>query len=771
MSIRQRIAFIGNSLPRQCGIATFTTDIQHAIASSNPNIETCIIAMNDKGRTYDYPLSVQCEIDEDDVSSYIDAAAFINAGQFDVVSLQHEFGIFGGPAGLHILELLTRLNVPVVTTLHSVMAEPTTEQRRVMKGIIAASSRLVVMAHKGRALLTSVYNVADEKIDVIAHGIPDYPFVEPMAAKTRLGFADHAVILTFGLLAPNKGIEFMIDAMPAILQAKPDALYMVLGATHPNLVHEKGEAYRESLIERARALGVENHVVFKNAFVDLPMLLEHISMCDVYVTPYLNQSQMTSGTLSYSFGLGKAVVSTPYWHAQELLDEGRGALVPFADAAALSEAIAGLLSHDSTRNAMRARAYAESRSMVWNRTALLYTSTFESAQNKHRLRLIRNAAGHERFEGTRPSTEIRLDHLLDMSDDTGLFQHAIFAIPDRAHGYCIDDNARALLLACVLDGEAGPSVSNQHISSYASFVQHAWNPDNGRFRNFMGFNRTWLEPQGSDDSHGRALWALGVCANSDPSSSRRTWARGLFHAALAFAEHSGSPRTWAFALLGLDAFSAQESSENADHNIIKRQLADRLIKRMEASSTRGWTWFESTLAYDNARLCQALIVTGAALQERSYTIAGMQTLRWLIDKQTAAAGHFRPVGSNSFGNAYQRPEHFDQQPLEATATIAACIAAWKIVNDPFWLATADLAFAWFHGKNDLSVALVDTATGGCRDGLHPDRVNENQGAESVLSYLLAVADMRKIARLRNNTDMPFLNVNKIDQNQLKLRTH
>ena len=771
MNSVHRIAFVGNSLPRQCGIATFTTDIHNAAASANADIESCIIAINDKGRSYDYPRFVRFEIEEDNIQSFVDAAGFINAGGFDVVCLQHEFGIFGGPAGSHILELLKRLAIPVVTTFHTVLAKPDPDQRHAMNGIIEASTRLIVMADKGRSLLRKVYAVADAKIDVIAHGIPDHKFEEPDLAKARLGYANRSVILTFGLLAPNKGIEFMIDAMPAILKVKPDAVYVVLGATHPNLIRDHGEAYRASLKERARLAGIEDHVDFKDAFVELPLLLEHIAMCDVYVTPYLNEAQMTSGTLSYSFGLGKAVVSTPYWHAQELLANGRGILVPFSDPVALADAVSGLLVDDAARNELRSRAYAESRSMVWQQTALRYLSSFESALKKFRLRLVRPTVDTTHFVYNRPSTDIHLSHFNAMTDDTGLFQHAIFAVPDRAHGYCIDDNARALLVACILEGENGPRVSDTQFNQYAAFVQHAWNPDIKRFRNFMGFNRNWLEPEGSDDSHGRALWALGVCAGSDPSQSRRSWARALFSPALEFVEQSGSIRTWAFALLGLDAVTSNSPQPDQEFDAMKRQLAERMMAKLADYQTPSWSWFEPTLAYDNARISQALILTGLSTGVANYTISGMQTLRWLIDRQTAAAGHFRPVGSDSFGRDYLHPEHFDQQPLEATATIAACIAAWTVVNDPFWLSTADLAFAWFHGKNDLSMPLVDQITGGCRDGLHPDRVNENQGAESVLSYLLAVADMRKIARLRDHVDKSIRPVATELQSQQNLRMH
>ena len=476
MTQLSRLAFIGNSLPRRCGIATFTTDLQQAIATSGADVETAIVAMTDHGHAYDYPSVVRLQVNDDRIEDYVHAADFLNAGQFEAVSLQHEFGIFGGEAGGHIMALLSRLTMPIVTTLHTVLSEPTPGQRSVLDRIVEASSKVVVMAEKGRELLRTVYRAPAEKIEVIPHGIPDFPFVEPDRAKAKFGFSGRAVILTFGLLSPNKGIEVMIDAMPSILKSRPDAVYVVLGATHPNLVRNQGEAYRESLVARVRELGVEDHVVFLDQFVDQATLLDFISMCDVYVTPYLNEAQMTSGTLAYSFGLGKAVVSTPYWHARELLADGRGILVPFGDAAAIGSEIAALLTDDARRQAMRERAYASSRSMTWERTAERYLAVFESARRGHRLRVI---AGRDQSAPSHVQAppEMQIGHLLSMCDDTGLFQHAVHSVPDRSHGYCVDDNARALLLACALNNPGEQRLPETLTARLAAFVQHAWNPD------------------------------------------------------------------------------------------------------------------------------------------------------------------------------------------------------------------------------------------------------------------------------------------------------
>ena len=753
MTPLHRIAVIGNSLPRRCGIATFTTDLQKAISMSRADLETSIVAMTDPGQAYDYPPAVAFQIKDGHIDDYMRAADFLNAGQFDIVCLQHEFGIFGGEAGAHILVLLSRLTMPVVTTFHTVLASPTVKQRAVVERIVDASSKVVVMANKGRELLRDVYLVPDDKIEVIAHGIPDVAFVRSDAAKARLGFAGKSVILTFGLLSPNKGIEVMIDAMPSILKRCADAVYVVLGATHPNLVRNQGEAYREGLMARVRELGIHDHVVFLDRFVDLATLLEFISMCDVYVTPYLNEAQMTSGTLAYSFGLGKPVVSTPYWHARELLTEGCGVLVPFGNAAAIGGEIAKLLTDDVRRQAMSRRAYAASRMMTWECTAERYMSVFETARQGHRPKVFaRSDMGSPGLRGPAPP-DMQIGHFLSMCDDVGLLQHAVHSVPDRAHGYCVDDNARALLLACALNNPGEQPLSEVLTARFAAFVQHAWNPDTGQFRNFMGFNRTWLEDRGSEDSHGRTLWALGEAARTDASPARRQWAAALFAQALSIAESFRSPRAWAFMLLGLDAYCAV-APDDLRAREVRHSLADRLMSCLASVETPDWVWFEEGLAYDNARLPQALMLTGMATQTPQYLDAGLRSLRWLMTQQTTAAGQFRPVGTAGFGEQRQRPRAFDQQPVEATATIAACLTAWRADGDAEWKAMATRAFAWFLGSNDLSVALVDPLTGSCRDGLHPDRANENRGGESVVCYLLGLAEMRQLARITTSLTRP-----------------
>jgi len=746
MKLLQRVAFIGNYLPRRCGIATFTHDLHRAVSTARPDFETCVVAMTDSGRTYDYPPAVRFEIHDETIGDYVKAAEFLNGAGFDLVCLQHEYGIFGGEAGGDIMELLSRLEMPVVTTLHTVLAKPTAAQHDVMRRIIDISAKIIVMSEKGHEFLRSVHDVPTRKIEVIPHGIPDFPFLETHHAKAKFDFAGKMIILTFGLLSPNKGIETMLDAMPGIIKSCPNAVYVILGATHPKLVRQQGEVYRDSLTARVHALGIESHVVFFNQFVDQATLLDFISMCDVYTTPYLNEAQMTSGTLAYSFGLGKAVVSTPYWHAKELLSDGCGVLVPFGDAKALSVEIAGLLTNDVRRHSMRKRAYAASRSMTWVQTAKRYLTVFETESENAKPGILPPIDAFVSGRNAHVIPEIRIGHFLSLCDSTGMLQHAVHSVPDRSHGYCTDDNARALLFSSLLANFGEVQLPNSVTARFAAFIQHAWNSDTRRFRNFMSYDRRWLERQGSEDSHGRTLWAMAECARGDIDPSRRRWAEALFKTALPVIEEFSSPRAWAFSLLGLDAY-CKLAGGDVLANRLRRLLADRLMSLLSATETKDWIWFEDLLVYDNARLPQALIQTGMTTGSPPYVEAGLRSLRWLNSLQTTASGYFRPVGTKSFGRLRQKPEAFDQQPVEASATISACLAAWQADDGAEWPIEALRAFEWFLGENDLQTALADPETGSCSDGLHPDRSNGNKGAESVLSYLLSLVAIRRLRRM------------------------
>jgi glycosyltransferase involved in cell wall biosynthesis len=747
----RKIAFVGDHLPRKCGIATFTSDVLAAVASAHPQSQCFAVSVNDIPGGYEYPEVVRFEIEEQDLSSYLRAADFLNISNVDIVCLQHEFGIYGGPAGSHILALLRELRMPVVTTLHTVLGEPNPDQRRVMEGLISLSNRLVVMAERGLQMLQEVYQVPPAKIDLIPHGIPDVGFVDPTYFKDQFGVEGKVVLLTFGLLSPNKGIEHVLNALPQILAEFPEVVYIVLGATHPNELREYGEAYRLSLEILAEKNKVEKNVIFYNQFVDLENLKDFIGAADLYITPYLNEAQITSGTLAYAFGAGKAVVSTPYWHAAELLAEDRGILVPFGDSAAIAREVIGLLRDDTRRNAMRKNAYKLGREMIWSNAAQLYMRSFERARLEVAARPRKFLAAKTLDHKPRELPKIKLSHLSRMTDSTGVFQHAYFSVPNFSEGYCTDDNARAFILAVLL-GELGedPEYVRTLATTSAAFLHHAFDLKTKRFHNFLSFDRHWLDEQGSEDCHGRALWALGVGVGRSPLRSFEAMAGQLFELALPALTGFTSPRAWAFGLIGIHEYLRRLSGDSLV-NQTRETLTCRLMDLYDASARPDWPWFEEGLSYDNAKLAQALIVSGQATGQPAVLQRGLESLRWLTEVQMSEKGHFQPIGSNGFYRRGGTRADFDQQPVEAQTTVSACLEAYRATADVWWYEHAQRAFDWFIGWNDLGLELYSPETGGCRDGLHVDRVNRNQGAESTLAFLLSLAELR----LEQNTLTSF----------------
>ena len=536
-SSKQTIAFLGNYLPRKCGIATFTSDLLGSVAARYPQCTCFAVAVNDIDGSYRYPDAVRVEIEEQDVDSYRLAARFLNSRNVDVVSLQHEFGIFGGPAGSHILTLLQELDAPVVTTLHTVLRTPNADQRRVMQELIARSSRLVTMTEWGRTMLEEVYQAPPAKIDLIPHGIPDVSFVAPDHYKEKVGVRGKHVLLTFGLLSPNKGIEHVLNALPDVLAEFPDITYIVLGATHPHELLTRGETYRSGLEAIAEKNGVANSVIFDNRFVDLKELTDFIGAANIYITPYLDEAQITSGTLAYAFGAGKAVISTPYWHAAELLRDERGVLVPFADPKAIAREVRALLRDAVRRSAMSAKAYELGRAMVWSNTAVLYSDSFETAQKRGAAAPRESAAVATFRHRPHESPELNLDHLSYMTDSTGIFRHASLTVPNFAEGYCTDDNARALILAAWLGQlEEAPKRVRALATTYAAFLDYAFNPRTERFRNSLDIDRRWVDDNGSEDCHGRAIWALGTALGRSQHWSSEARGQTAVHAGAAYCD-------------------------------------------------------------------------------------------------------------------------------------------------------------------------------------------------------------------------------------------
>jgi glycosyltransferase involved in cell wall biosynthesis len=736
------VAFVGDYLPRKCGIATFTYDLRHSFAAHRPTTDCLVVPVNDIPSGYDYPPEVRFEIQEQELESYSRAADFLNFANIDVVSLQHEYGIFGGTVGSHVLKLVRDLRIPVVTTLHTILEKPSSDQRRLLKQLTELSARVVAMTQRGRDFLLNIYGVPDEKIDLIPHGIPDMPFVDPNFYKDQFGVEGKYVALTFGLLSPNKGIEYALRALPKIVAEFPNFVYIVLGATHPTLLREQGEAYRISLERLAQDLGVKKHVIFYNRFVEYNELKEFIGAADIYITPYLNPAQITSGTLAYAFGCGKAVISTPYWHAEELLANDQGVLVPFGDSEAIAREVISLLKDEPRRHAMRKRAYLIGREMVWSQVAHQYYKSFQRARHSMTELLPRRLAVRTLEEEPLQLPKLRLEHLWRMTDSTGIFQHATFTIPNFHEGYCLDDNARALVLMVLLEEIGQDSQEVQRAAAtYAAFLNYAFDSEQGHFRNFLGFDRRWLDDVGSDDSVGRACWAIGACVGRSKRPAFEFWGVQLFDRALTAAAATPSPRAWAFALIGIHEYFRRLSGDRLV-NQIRETLTTRLLDLYDQNAADDWQWFEPKVSYDNAKLPHALILSGRWANNPRALEVGLRTLRWLANEQRSPRGHFRPIGSNGFYVRGEKAAEYDQQPLEAHAMVSACIEAYRATEDTFWLNEAHLAFEWFLGRNDLGLPVYDAISGGCRDGLHADRVNQNEGAESTLAFLLALVEMK-----------------------------
>ena len=749
-SLPSRIAVIGNYLPRQCGIATFTTDLCSAISAEYGSARLLALPVNDTDEGYDYPARVRWSLAQDEVKSYQEAAGFLNFNNIDMVCLQHEYGIFGGPAGSHILHLLRGLKMPVVTTLHTVLREPDPNQLMVMEEIAELSDRLIVMSQLSSQFLQEIFKVPGSKIDIVPHGVPDLPFLDPNFYKDRFGVEGKAVLLTFGLLSPNKGIENVIQALPQILSKHSNVAYIVAGATHPHILRRDGDRYRDSLRALAKEMGVESQVIFHDRFVNPEEMVEFIGAADIYITPYRHEAQVVSGTLAYALGAGKAIISTPYWHAIELLDDRRGALVPFQNPAAIAQKTIELLDTPAIRHAMRKRAYLFAREMVWKRVAQGYMESFA------RVRSDRMETPKVQFSARITSKaldqlpELKLNHLNQMTDDTGMLQHAIFTIPNRREGYTTDDNARALILSVLLEhldknrfGEAGvPSAKSAGL--YLSFLEHAFNPPKGRFKNFLGYDRRWNESVGSEDCHGRALWALGTVLGRSRDQGLRGATGRLFEFSLPTILEFNSPRAWAYALLGIQEYLTSYPGDR-DAQKVRSALSHRLLGMYESIRRPDWKWFENILAYGNARLPHALLLVGSACSDDRMISAGLESLDWLSSTQHCEINrHFVPIGSQGFYRQNGEKARFDQQPLEAAGAVSACLQAYRVTGDSRWRGEAWSAFNWFLGDNDLQLPLYDSATGGCRDGLHPDRANENQGAESTLSFLMALVEMRSL---------------------------
>lgn len=751
------VAFVGNYLPRRCGIATFTHDLCEAVAlQAGDSYDVFTVAMNDIPEGYDYPDRVRFEVRQNVQADYRLAAEFLNMNQVSAVCLQHEYGIFGGTCGSHLLSMLRRLRRPLVSTLHTILKDPTEQQKLVMQEVVRISDRVVSMAEMGREFLKDVYNVPDEKIAVIPHGIPDVPFVDPHFFKDQFGVEGRRVMMTFGLLSPGKGLEFAIEALGEVVKKHPDVVYIILGATHPHIKASSGEEYRNSLIRRVHELGLRDNVIFVNRFVELKELCEYLGAAEIYVTPYPQEAQMTSGTLAYAMGTGKAVVSTPYWHAKEILADGCGLLSPFKDSHAMAQQILALLDDDRALNAMRKKGYTFCRKMVWHRVAQDYLDLFNEATEawiEKRHHTGPAGAKRPRRKEKFDLPELDLRHLKTLTDDTGIIQHAKFITPDRKHGYCVDDNTRALIVTGMHWDLNHEESILPLMHTYLAFLAHSQDDETGRFRNFMSYDRQWLEDAGSEDSHGRTLWGLGTAVALCPHESMITLASRLFLAGLGAVDNFTSPRAWAFTLCGIQAYLRRFGGDSEIRRY-RGLLAEKLFDEFQKHMSDDWPWCEDILSYANAKLPHVLIMSGKWMQRGDMIDLGKRALGWLIELQTNEAGFFSPIGSDGWYPRGGQRATFDQQAIEAHAMVDACIETYHVTREDYWIRQAQKAFYWFLGENDLRTSLYDFTTGGCRDGLHPDSVNENQGAESTLAFLMSLLMMQDLQMELSLAEIP-----------------
>jgi glycosyltransferase involved in cell wall biosynthesis len=733
------VSVLGSYVPRQCGIATFSKDLRDAL-SGHIGGGAQVVAMDDGHENYEYPDEVRYQINQHRVNDYVVAADVLNQQQVDAVIIQHEYGIFGGRDGAHILNFARKLRAPLITTCHTVLTEPSATQRHTLKELIRVSDRVVVMSQKAVGILNKVFDVPQNKIALIPHGIPDVPFADPHYYSHEFDTVGRRVLLTFGLLGPGKGIETALKALPKIVEKHPDVLYIILGATHPHVLRHEGNRYRESLEKMIAELGLQNHVRFDNKYVSSADLTRYLGVTDIYIIPYPNPAQITSGTLAYAVGAGKAVVSTPFWHAEELLQEGRGRLYPFNDHEKLAENVIDLLDDTAERHAIRRRAYDFARPMVWNKVAECYLDVIVECREQRRTGLSTVAfARSEKLDSA--TAKVDFAHVRRLTDSCGIAQHAVGMTPDRRHGYCVDDNARALIAALYQHGLTGEKAALDLADRYMAFLQHAINSDTGRFRNFMDFGRNWLEQVGSEDSHGRALWSLGVAVRYAPHDSLRAVAARLLTQAAEATLSFTSPRAWAFAILGLSEHLAFYNGDTQIRRTLRR-LSDKLFGLFQENASEEWPWLEDIVTYDNAKLPHALLVAGEALERRELTKQGLKSLAWLVGLQLGGDGIVSLIGNDGWLQRSKKGgdgtrARFDQQPVEAMALVEACVEAARISGDAVWTDHARGFLGWFTGSNELGVSLIDPDTGGCRDGLHTGGVNINQGAESTLAWVIA----------------------------------
>lgn len=732
-------AYIATYPPRQCGIGTFTQNLFNSMIASDidePNHEkSFIVALNDSEEELAYPEEVKFNIRQEFQEDYLAAAKYINISGADCCILQHEFGIFGGKDGVYILPLLHQLEIPLIVTFHTVIQTPSFAQKEILQRICKMANRIVVMSHKAIEMLVEIYQIPKEKIAYAEHGVPNYRYIQE-EVKKEFKLEKKKVMLTFGFVGRNKGIETAIQALPQVVEKHPDVLYIILGKTHPNVIKHAGEEYRLYLTQLIKDLHLEKNVVLLNKYSSQKDLFKYLYASDIYITPYLNEAQVTSGTLAYAVGVGSAVVSTPYWHATELLSKGRGVLFDFGDTDGLSNVLIDLLDNPEKRLAIRKKAFEHGRKITWPKIGTIYNDIVD--------KVIEEDIKTEKKEiipfdiALLPAFSI--EHIKRLTDDTGIIQHAKFGIPNLKEGYCLDDNSRALLMALMTYKVKKDSFALKLCPIYLSYIHYMQNPD-GSFRNFLSFNRQFLDEVGSEDSFGRTIWAIGYMLNNSPNDSYYQIGRLIFDKATPFFDNLKSIRSIANTIIGISHYLRSNMS---DEIMIERlrKLTQVLIDHYELNSHDNWNWFEELLAYDNAMLPLAMLHAAEILNEEAIKEVAFSSMQFLTD-HTMNEGHLSIIGNEKWYKKDGERSMFAQQPIDAMGMVLMYRQAYNVSNNKDYLSKLFKSFKWFLGENDLRMNLFNYETKGCFDGLESYGINQNQGAESTLAYLISYLNVLK----------------------------
>jgi len=728
-----KLAYIGTYPPRECGIGTFTMNLYKSMtANTVDTVDNCdgfIVAINDNDQTYNYPEEVKLIIRQEYQCDYLEAVKYINLSGADVCILEHEFGIFGGQNGMYVLPLLYRLEIPLIVTLHTIVKTPSYNEKAVLQEICKMANKIIVMSHKAIEFLIEIYDVDKDKIVFIEHGVPDIQFSQEKT-KSEFKLTNKKLLLTFGILSPNKGIETAIKAMPKVIEKHPDVLYVVLGKTHPNVIRNSGEEYRNYLQLLTKKLNLTKHVIFINEFISQLELFKYLSASDIYITPYLNEAQITSGTLSYAVGVGSAVVSTPYWHAVELLDEGRGKLFDFNDSEQLTHILLDLLDNPEELRKLRGKAYEYGRTITWPKSGRKY------------ILLVKQILDEKPIVAVKKETSIdplilppfSLDHIKRLTDDTGIIQHAKFGIPNLKEGYCLDDNARALLMVLMTYRQKKDKVALNLAPIYLSYIHYMQNKD-GTFRNFLSFSRNFLDEIGSEDSFGRTIWALGYLLNNPPNDAYYQAGKLVFFNAVPNFEKLCSIRSIAYTMMGVSYYLKSNPNDDFMKDLLGK-LSDKLMTHYFENSSDNWKWFEALLAYDNAILPLALLHTAEILKNDKITTIALETTNFLTELMLKG-GYLSIIGNEKWYKKDGERSLFAQQPVDALAMVLMYNQAFHLTKDREFLNKLFTSFMWFLGENDIRMNLFDFETKGCCDGIESNGVNRNQGAESSLAYLIS----------------------------------